>query len=134
MTCGSGSDDSLSMPTAQLASFLSALAVVAPHVTLNAPGHTPKINTHWNYAVHATLGGKPASARITAQIVDPIGGTHPVEFGSSTKKITNRPFKGIFRDYIIWPPSSRGIPLRLRVIVRIGTARKTIDYRVTPHA
>ncbi len=117
-----------------LAVMLSTLTIASPQVTFTAPGHTPKINTHWNYAVHVTNAGKPVSARITAQIVDPIGGTHPVEFGKNTKAITNWPFTGIFRDYIVWPPSSRGVPLTLRLILRIGGARKTVTYVVTPHA
>jgi hypothetical protein len=116
------------------AALLSALAVASPQVTLTAPGHTPKINTHWNYAVRVTQGGHPVRARLTAQIVDPIGGVHAVQFGKSTKNITNWPFTGVFRDYIIWPPSSRGIPLKLRLIVRVGTVRKTLVYRVTSHA
>ena len=117
-----------------LAALLSAVVVASPQVTLTAPGHTPKINTHWNYVVRATDGGKPASARITAQIIDPIGGAHPVQFGKSTKTITNWPFKGAFRDYMIWPPSSRGVPLKLRIVVRVGGIRRTITYLVTPHA
>jgi hypothetical protein len=117
-----------------LASLLSALALASPQVTLTAPGHSPKINTHWNYVVRATVGGKAVSARITAQIVDPIGGAHPVQFGRNTTNVTNWPFKGVFRDYIIWPPSSRGVPLKLRIVVRVGGIRKTITYAVTPHA
>lgn len=101
-------------------------------VAVAAPGHTPRINTHWNYVVRATRDGRPVAGRLTEQIVDPIGGTHPVQFGTSTRNITNRPFAGVFKDFIVWPASSRGIPLRLRVIVRVGTARTVVDYRVTP--
>jgi hypothetical protein len=117
-----------------LASLFSALALASPQVTLTAPGHTPKIDTRWYYVVRATAGGTPVSARITAQIVDPIGGAHPVQFGKSTKTITNWPFKGVFRDYVIWPKSSRGVPLKLRIVVRVGAIRKTLTYAVTPHA
>jgi hypothetical protein len=116
------------------AALLSAAIVASPQVTLTAPGHTPKINVHWNYVVRATDGGKPASARLTAQIVDPIGIAHPVEFGNTTKTVTNLPFKGVFRDYVIWPPSSRGVPLKLRIVVQVGASRKTITYLVTPRA
>lgn len=112
-------------PTAVLAAIL---------VTVTAPGHMPVVNTHWNYTVRATAAGKPVAGKLTEQIVDPIGGKHPVEFGSSTKKITNWPFKGVFRDFIIWPASSRGIPLKLRVIVVVGTTRRVVDYAVTPRA
>ena len=111
----------------------SLLAATVPSVTLTAPTHTPKINTRWYYSVSATLAGTPAAARLTAQIVDPIGGVHPVEFGTSTKNITNWPFRGRFRDFIIWPASSRGIPLRLRVTVKVGSAKRTLTYAVTPH-
>ena len=103
-------------------------------VTVAAPGHTAKVNTHWNYTVAVTKGGKPVAARITETIVDPIGGAHPVEFGKSTKTITNWPFKGVFKDFIIWPPSSRGIPLTLRISVKVGTVKKVVNYAVTPGA
>ncbi len=111
----------------------SLLVAAAVQVTLTAPGHTPKINTRWYYVVHATQGGKPVSARLTAQIVDPIGGSHPVTFRNSARTITNWPFKGTFRDFVIWPASSRGVPLKLRVVVRAGGVRKVITYVVTPH-
>jgi hypothetical protein len=114
--------------------ILSALALASPQATLTASGHTPKVNTHWSYVVRVTNGGNPVAARITAQIVDPIGGAHAVEFGKSTRTITNWPFKGVFRDFIVWPASSRGVPLKLRIILRFGTVRKTIVYPVTPHA
>lgn len=120
----------------KLAVVCSVLAgAAAPlHVVVTAPGHTPKTGVHWNYTVRATRDGKLVAGRLTEQIVDPVGGAHPVQFGKSTKNITNWPFKGVFKDYIVWPASSRGIPLRLRVIVRAGTARKVVDYTVTPHA
>ncbi len=111
----------------------SLLVATPPTVTLTAPTHTPKINTRWYYTVHATKAGKPVAGRLTAQIIDPIGGSHPVQFGSSTKNITNWAFSGRFRDFIIWPASSRGIPLKLRVVVKVGTAKRTISYAVTPH-
>jgi hypothetical protein len=122
---------------------LAALMLVAPvahgreaalKVTLAAPGHSPQIGKRWPYAVHATSGGKPVAGRITAQIVDPLGGTHPVEFGTSKKLIVKRPFTGVFRDFVIWPASSRGIPLKFRVIVTAAGARKVIDYAVTPRS
>ena len=103
-------------------------------IALTAPGHSPKINIHWPYVVRATIGGKPAAAKITAEIVDPIGGHHLVQFGKGTKNIVNWPFKGEFRDYIIWPPDSAvGLPLTFRVTVVSGKAKRRIDYRVTPH-
>lgn len=103
-------------------------------VAVTAPGHTPRVNTHWNYTVRIALGGKPAAGKLSEQIVDPIGGKHPVDFGTSTKPITKWPVKGVFRDFIVWPGSSRGIPLTFRVVVVVGKARRVVDYMVTPRA
>jgi len=101
-------------------------------VTVSAPGHTPKINVHWNYSVTVTENGKPVEAKLTEQIIDPLGGHHPVEFGTSTKNITNWPFHGTYRDFIIWPADSRGVPLTFHVIVAVGKTKKIVDYSVTP--
>jgi hypothetical protein len=119
-----------------IAAALAAAALVASPVraTLAAPGHTPKVNTKWRYTLRVTQGGKPVSARLTAQIVDPIGGVHTVQFGSTTRDIKNFPIKGVFRDYVIWPRSSDGIPLTLRFLIRAGGKTTTLKYHVTPHA
>jgi hypothetical protein len=92
------------------------------------------VNVRWHYTVRAIRDGKPVRARLTVQIVDPIGGVHAVMFGSSTKKIINWRFRGAFRDYVIWPPESRGFPLKFRVIVSGKGFRKVITYRITSHA
>jgi hypothetical protein len=131
------------MRLAACIALLAALFVVAPvadgapkavKVTLVAPGHAPRVGKRWVYSVHATSRGKPVAARITAQIVDPIGGSHPVNYGTTSKPIVNRRFKGVFRDFVEWPRSSRGIPLRFRVIVVAAGAKRTIDYPVTPRS
>jgi len=93
------------------------------------------INKRWYYVVKVTQSGKPARVKITAQIVDPLGGTHPVEFGPTTKKIINWPITGTYRDYIIWPTSSRGIPLKLRItLVGAHGTRAVVSYAVVPRA
>ena len=112
----------------------TVLAAAPVKATLTAPGHAPKINTKWRYTLRVTAGGQPVSARITAQIVDPIGGAHAVNLGSTKKPITNYPIRGDFRDYIIWPAGSRDIPLTLRFLIRSGGQKTTLKYRVVPHA
>jgi hypothetical protein len=119
--------------TAKVVLAGSLLVASAAKVTLTAPTHTPKIKTRWYYTVRATEAGRPVAGRLTAQIVDPIGASHPVQFGTTTKNLTNWAFAGRFRDFIIWPASSRGIPLVLRVVVKVGTAKRTVTYAVTPH-
>jgi hypothetical protein len=116
----------------------SAAAALSFKATLRAPGHTPKVNTKWYYTVRVTdLKGHPIRARLTAQIRDPLGTLHPVQFGPSTKNIVNWPFKGTFRDYIIWPSSSRQASLLgglvLRLTVKAHGQRKVLQYRVKPH-
>ncbi len=120
--------------TGLLALTGAALVSAAPKVTLDAPGHSPQINKHWDYSLSVSIDGKPATARLTEAIVDPIGGVHPVQFGKSTKNITRWPFSGSFHDFIIWPATSRGIPLTFRVTVQVGAVRKVVNYPVTPHA
>lgn len=112
---------------------VASLLVAAPvKATVTSPSHTPKINTHWYYTVRATQDGKLVAGKLTAQIVDPVGGVHQVLFGSTTKPITNAPFKGSIRNFIIWPVSSRGIPLKVRLVVKVGSTKHTISYAVTP--
>lgn len=118
---------------AALAAAGLAGAATAPKVTIEAPGHTPKIKAHWNYSVAVSEGGKPVSARLTEQIVDPIGGVHAVQVGPTTKDVTNLAIKGVYRDYIIWPADSRGIPLTFRVTVKVGKVTKVVNYLVTAH-
>ena len=116
--------------------LLAGVLATAPlKDTLSGPSHSPKINKRWYYVVKVTQSGKPARVKITAQIVDPLGGTHPVEFGPTTKKIINWPITGTYRDYIIWPTSSRGIPLKLRItLVGAHGTRAVVSYAVVPRA
>jgi hypothetical protein len=123
----------------RLASCLVALAVPTTvtaassfKATLGAPTHTPKVNAKWVYTVRATdLKGKPVKAMITAQIVDPVGGVHAVEYGCCKRKfVTSRPFTGVFRDYVQFPPESQGFKLTFRVIVKALGARRVLSYWV----
>jgi hypothetical protein len=118
-----------------MAALFAALALATPafHVTFTAPTHTPKVAARWNYTVTATdRAGKQLRARITAQVVDPFGGVHPVEYGSSTRNITNIRFTGTFRDYVEWPSESRGFKLTFRVTVTSGGKAVRTTYWVRP--
>lgn len=117
---------------ATLAAVAVALAPV--QVTLSGLTHTPRVKVKNYYTVHATSGGKPATGRLTEVMVDPLGGKHPVTYGTTSKPITNWKFKGVFRDFIQFPASGRGVPLTFRVTVVVGTTKRTIDFKVTPRA
>ncbi len=119
---------------------MSALAVALASlvVTFTAHGHAPKIGQSaevgpkWAYTVKVTRAGKPVRAKLTMQIVDPLGTAHPVEVGPTTRPITRLPIVGVYRDYMIFPPESRGVPLKIRVTVAAGPQRRILVYVVTP--
>jgi hypothetical protein len=107
---------------------VSLLALAAVAVSLAAPTHTPAVDAKWPYSVRVTSAGTPVRATITVQIVDPFGTAHPVEFGARKQNIVNHPFRGIFRDYIEFPPESRGFKLTLRFTVRALGTRRVVTY------
>ena len=120
---------------------LAAAPALAPSSTaappfkavLEAPTHTPRTNTKWRFEVRATdLAGKPIRAKLTAQVIDPFGLAHPVEYDGTHIPIVNRPFFGIFRDYAIWPPESRGFRVTFKAIVAARGAKIVLRYAVTP--
>jgi hypothetical protein len=122
-----------------LAASTSAASASAPpfRATITAPGRTPRVSTKWYYVIRVTdLHGKPISARLTMQIKDPTGTVHAVQYGPTKKNITNWKIVGRFRDYIIWPPSSKladflgGLVLRATIVARGG--KVVLSYPVKP--
>ncbi len=116
-----------------------ALAATGWRATLKAPAANPKVNVKWFYSITAKdLKGQPLKGTVTATLTDPIGGVHPIDYGPSkpVRPITNWPFKGTFRDYVTFPPESRGFPLTLRWAVKAkvgGKVRtKVLTRKVTP--
>jgi len=101
---------------------------------LQGSTHAPRINVMWPWSVHVSdLKGRPVAATITVQIRDPLGGIHPVAYGGTkTKYIVNRPFRGVFCDYVIFPPESKGFRLTLRMTVKVKTRRVLLTYAATP--
>jgi len=115
---------------AAAAAFASGIVFRA---TLLAGTHRPAINTRWPYAVKVVDSkGRPLRARISVAVVDPIGGVHPTQFYVSTRYVTNIPFRGTFRDAVLWPPESRGYQLTFRVTLLVGKTRRVLKYLVVP--
>ena len=108
-------------------------AAAAPFkAVVTAPTHTPKANAKWWYTVRASdLRDRPTRATITTQIVDPFGDAHPVEFGDTHKLVVNYAFAGVFRDFIRFPPESKGFKLTVRVIVRAKSSKVVLTYWIT---
>ena len=103
-----------------------------PRVVFRAPTHTPKVNARWPWSIMVTTrAGKPLAGTVSAAVVDPIGGVHPVEYGCCKKKlITNVKFRGRFADYVQFPLSSKGFRLTFRVTVKTALGTRVVRYWV----
>lgn len=116
-----------------LALLLVPSAVAArPSVVFHATTHTPKVNARWPWSVVVTTpAGKPLAARVSAAVVDPLGGVTPVAYDCCKKKfITNVKTKGRFADVVQFPPASRGFKLTFRVTVRSALGTRVVNYWV----
>ena len=112
--------------------LLAGMLLVAtpPQVTLTAPS-TRRRSSALELQRDGEERRQAGRSDITAQIVDPIGGVHPVDFGNTTKH-HNGPFKGTFHDFVIWPADSRGIPLTFRLTVKVGNDEEGDQLPRTP--
>ena len=106
--------------------------------TLTTAGHTPKVLTTWKYSVRVTdPAGHPIAARITSQIVDPLGTAHLVEFDGPGHNpfVKNYGFFGNFCDSVHFPKSSAvGVTLRFQVVIVTAAGRQALSYPVTPRS
>ena len=108
---------------------LSAGAAAGPLVVFKATTHVPKVNTKWPWSITVTKGGKPLAGTVTAQVIDPVGGVHAVEFGGVKNKfVTNVKFKGRFSDFVIYPPISHGVRVTFRVTVKTAVGKRVVNY------
>ncbi len=100
--------------------------------TLFAPTHEPKINAKWRYRLKVTdRRGRLLRGKVTAQIIDPLGAPHPVQYDDTHRDITGMPFRGVFRDYVEFPRDSRGQRLTFRVLVKTARGNVDITYPIT---
>ena len=115
-----------------LALPLAAGAAGSFNVTFKASKHTPRVNEKWTWSVKVTdPAGKLLPARISAVVIDPIGGVHPVEYGCCAKKfITNVPIKGTFRDFVQYPLAAKGYRITFKVTVKTARGTKAVTYWV----
>jgi hypothetical protein len=113
-----------------LALPLAANAAAPFNVVLRAPRHTPKVNERWPWSVTvSTPAGKPLAATISAVVIDPIGGVHPVEYGCCHNKfVTNVRIKGTFRDYVQYPLAAKGYRVTFRVTAKTARGTKSVSY------
>lgn len=110
----------------------AAGAAPAFKVVFTAPKHTPRVNERWPWSIRVTTAaGKPLPATISAVVVDPIGGVHPVEYGCCAKKfVTNVRIKGTFRDFVQYPLSAKGYRITFKVTVKTALGTRAVTYWV----
>ena len=115
-----------------LALPLAAGAVPAFNVSFKASKHTPRVNEKWTWSIKVTdPAGNLLPARISAVVIDPIGGVHPVEYGCCAKKfITNVPIKGTFRDFVQYPLAAKGYRITFKVTVKTARGTRAVTYWV----
>ncbi len=130
--CGSSSSSSSAASPSTTASSstsasggASAPSTAGLVATLQAPGHSPKVNANWPITVTLTKDGKPARGHISYAFL--LGG-QVVSTRSVGKESPN--FVGTFHDTINWPADSVGQSLTFRVIVQTAYGTKNLDYAV----
>ena len=110
---------------------LAAGAATGPVVVFHATTHTPKVNQRWPWSITVTKAGAPLAARVSAAVVDPIGGVHPVEYGCCKGKfVTNVKIKGRFADYVLFPLAAKGYRVTFRVTVKTAIGTRVVRYWV----
>jgi hypothetical protein len=123
-----------------LATAASAQAFVAK---LQAPTHRPKAGQPWRIKVSAhRSNGKRLHASAFYQFVyqgNVVQSCKPLPNKPGGRKCNNGPtagryrFYGSFRDVVVWPKKSVGLPLTFRVVVHArhdGTKRLNYPVRV----
>ncbi len=96
-------------------------------ITAHMRNHTPIANTKWPVKLTVMSGHKRLSGSVN------------YEFLFSGSVVSHQPghrFKhGIFKDTMVWPAKSVGLPLTLRILVHVPRYRtEHLDWQVTPEA
>jgi hypothetical protein len=121
---------------------LLAIALLAPAAPaeaagfvarLSTPGAHPRANHPWTITVTArSPSGKPLRATAFYRFMFQ-GQVVSTQFPSphGPNRHTPWPFTGSYRDPILWPSRSVGVPLTFRVVVRVkGKGTVNLDKRV----
>ena len=105
--------------------------------TLKAPNHHPAAGKLWNISVTAKSNSGRA-LRATAYYEywfkgQKVASRNPSPSDPNDQSGGPRPysFKGSYRDGILWPKRSVGIPLTFRVVVKVkGLGMRKLDWKV----
>jgi hypothetical protein len=123
----------------------AALLVAAPaaggaaafNAQLKAPNHHPKAGKLWYITVTArSNSGQPLRAVAWYEYYfngQKVATRNPSPRNPNDESGGPRPypFKGSYRDGILWPKRSVGIPLTFRVVVKVnGLGTRKLDWKV----
>jgi hypothetical protein len=104
---------------------------------LNAPNHHPTAGKLWYITVSArTASGKPLKATAFYEYYyngQKVATRNPSPSNPNDESGGPRPyaFKGSYRDGVLWPKRSVGIPLTFRVVVKVnGMGTRKMDWKV----
>ena len=101
--------------------------------TLKAPTHHPRADRAWTITVTCrSRSGRPLRATATYQFLSG-GQVVATRYPSphAPERHTPFPFRGSFRDPVLWPKRSIGVPLTFRVVVAVkGKGKVNLDYAV----
>ena len=125
----------LSLIAALAVALLAAPAVEAAsfNASLKAPGHHPKAGKKWPIKVTARgKRGNPIRAKAYYKFIYN-GQVVAVRYPSPHRPTRDKPwpFKGSFRDPIIWPKRAIGIKLTFQVVVKAKhRGKEKLNYKV----
>ena len=97
--------------------------------TLTGSTHAPKVNQKVPITVAATLNGKPAHATAVYKFLFG-GAVVSTQYPYNNKHFS---FTGHFSDNLVFPPSSVGEPLTLRVVIKASGHTVNLNWPITSH-
>ena len=123
--------------TAALAVGPSEAGAASFVATLKAPNHNPKAGKLWNITVTAkSNSGRALKATAYYEYYfkgQKVASRNPSPSDPNDQSGGPRPyaFRGSYRDGILWPKRSVGIPLTFRVVVKVkGLGMRKLDWKV----
>ena len=103
------------------ATALAAAFRLTPHIA----NHAPIVNKLWPIRIDVTRGATKLSGSVSYDFLFS-GSVVSTQKGHSFTK-------GVYRDSLLFPPKSTGVPLTLRIVVTTRFGTEHIDWKVTAH-
>jgi hypothetical protein len=128
---------SVLLATVVLAAWPATAGAAGFVAQLKAPNHNPMAGKLWYITVSArTASGRPLRATAYYEYYyngQKVATRNPSPSDPRDESGGPRPyaFKGSYRDGILWPKRSAGIPLTFRVVVKVqGLGTRNLNWKV----